>query len=181
MNGFPVDRYVRAARAICDLSQRELAMRAGVAHHVVASAEHNPERARVQQFAGLLEAAGLHLIVVDDEGREVQPEDVHETNRLDRGRRRFPAHLDVRPGREDWWGDGWPMFAGKTPTYTFDRSRWYRDWRRERKAREVDDQGRREPGEGGAGRAVSRLRLNPARCGCHIQGECGESEPDDAE
>jgi transcriptional regulator with XRE-family HTH domain len=138
MSDFPADRYIRAARAIADLSQRELAMRAGVPHHVVAKTEHAPRYARVDHFACLLEAAGLHLIVVDDEGREVQPEGVEETKRVDRGRRRFPPHLDVREGKEDWWGDGWPMFAGKTPQYTFDRSRGYRDWRRERKAREVE-------------------------------------------
>ena len=132
MSDFPADRYIRAARAIADCSQRELAMRAGVTHRVVAKTEHTPQYARVEQFARLLEAVGLHLIVVDDEGREVQPESVEHAKLVDRGRRRCPAHLDVRPGKEDWWGDGWPMFAGKTPEYTFDRSRWYRDWRRER-------------------------------------------------
>jgi hypothetical protein len=50
----------------------------------------------------------------------------------DRARRRFPAHLDVRAGSDGWWGDGWPMFDGKTPTHTFDRNRGWRDWRRER-------------------------------------------------
>jgi hypothetical protein len=146
MSDFPAGRYIRAARAIADVSQRELAVRAGVPFYVVARVESTPECARVGQFACLLEAAGLHLIVVDDEGREVQPEGIEQTKRVDRGRRRFPAHLDVRPGKEDWWGDGWPMFAGKTPQYTFDRSRGFRDWRRDRKARELErtDQARRD-------------------------------------
>ena len=133
MGEFPADRYVRAARAIADLSQRELALRAGVPHHIVAKAEHSPRLARVDEFACLLEAAGLHLIVVDDDGREIPAEDAQLAKRRDRGRRRFPAHLDVREGKDDWWGDGWPMFQGKTPAYTFDRSRGYRDWRRERR------------------------------------------------
>jgi hypothetical protein len=138
VSDFPADRYVRAARALADLSQRELAIRAGLPHHVVAKAEAAPRYAEVvSQFASLLEAAGLHLIVVDEEGREVAPESLQQAQRVDRGRRRFPAHLDVREGKDDWWGDGWPMFQGKTPEYTFDRSRGYRDWRREQKAREL--------------------------------------------
>ena len=132
MTDFPADRYIRAARAIADVSQRELATRAGVPNHVVTKAEAAPRYARVDRFACLLEAAGLHLIVVDDDGREVKPEGIEQAKRLDRGRRRFPAHLDVREGKDDWWGDGWPMFQGKTPKYTFDRSRGYRDWRRAR-------------------------------------------------
>jgi transcriptional regulator with XRE-family HTH domain len=135
MNDFPADRYVRAARAIADLSQRELAIRAGLPHHVVARTESTLRQAHVGDFARLLEAAGLHLIVVDDEGREVVPEDMQNAMRVDRGHRRYPAHLDVREGKDDWWGDGWPMFQGKTPKYTFDRSRCYRDWRRERQAK----------------------------------------------
>ena len=138
MTDFPADRYIRAARAIADLSQRELATRAGVPDHVVVKTEAAPRYARVGQFACLLEAVGLHLIVVDDEGREIAPEDIQQAKRVDRGRRRFPAHLDVRPGKDDWWGDGWPMFAGKTPQYTFDRSRGYRDWRRDQKTRDLD-------------------------------------------
>ena len=150
MSDFAADRYMRAARAVADLSQRELAMRAGMSHSVVAKTEHTPQYARVEQFARLLEAAGLHLIVVDDAGREVDPESIEQTKRVDRGRRRFPAHLDVRAGKEDWWGDGWPMFAGKTPEYTFDRSRWYRDWRRARKARDLErtEQARRDLASG---------------------------------
>src|SRR5450432_3383581 len=129
---FPVDRYLRAARRHADQSQREMALRAGVTHQFVARVECNPSMTRVADFDRLLEAAGLHLIVVDDDGREFAPEADQEGARKDRGRRRYPPHLDVRPGKDNWWGDGWPMFQRKTPEHTFDRSRSFRDWRRER-------------------------------------------------
>jgi transcriptional regulator with XRE-family HTH domain len=132
MRVFPVDRYLRAARRNADVSQRELARRAGLPHQVVAKIERQPALARVRDLAMLLEAAGLHLAVLDDDGLEVAPEPEARSRLKDRGARRFPAHLDVRPGSDGWWGDGWPMFFGRTPDYTFDRSRGLRDWRRGR-------------------------------------------------
>ena len=132
VESFPADRYVRAARRFADLSQREMALRAAVARHIVVTAEGDPRLTRVADLARLLEAAGLHLIVVDEDGREFASEAEQEAARKDRGRHRYPAHLDVRPGKADWWGDGWPMFEGRTPEHTFDRSRPIRDWRRER-------------------------------------------------
>jgi transcriptional regulator with XRE-family HTH domain len=128
---FPTDRYLRAARRLADLSQREFAEKTGLTQSVVARAEHSPHLARVDQFARLLETAGLRLLVVDDEGREFAPEGEDAANRRDRGYRRYPAHVDVRPGTDGWWGDGWPMFFGKRPQYTFDRVRWRRDMERE--------------------------------------------------
>jgi transcriptional regulator with XRE-family HTH domain len=128
---FPTDRYLRAARALADLSQRELAEKAGLTQSAVARAEHSPHLAQVGQFARLLETAGLRLLVVDNEGREFAPEGEEAPNRRDRGYRRYPAHLDIRPGTEHWWGEGWPMFVGKTPKYTFDRVRWRRNMERE--------------------------------------------------
>jgi hypothetical protein len=158
MPEFPVDRYMRSVRRLVDLSQREFALRAGVPHFVVANVERNPRLARVTDFAQLIEAVGMRLVVVDDKGREVAPEEGPGSKLRDRGRRRFPAHLDVREGKDDWWGDGWPMFQGKTPQYTFDRSRWYRDWRRERTAREVEqtEQAGREPERNAAPGGLAR-------------------------
>ena len=113
------------------MSQLELAEKARLTQAVVARVERSPHLARVGQLARLLETAGLHLIVVDSEGREFAPEGDADANRRDRGHRRYPAHLDVRPGTEHWWGREWPMFWGKTPKYTFDRARWRRDIERE--------------------------------------------------
>jgi len=129
---FPADRYIRAARKLADFSQRELASRAGIPYSVVARVESAPERARVGDFALLLRAAGLRMQIVDNAGREIAPEQRESAGLTDRARRRYPAHLDVRPGKAGWWGDGWPMFDGKAPANTFDRSRGLRDWRRER-------------------------------------------------
>jgi len=60
----------------------------------------------VADFAQLIEAVGMRLVVVDRKGREVVPEEEQDSKLRDRGGRRFPAHLDVRDGKDDWWGDG---------------------------------------------------------------------------
>lgn len=127
---FPSDRYLRAARRRADLSQRELAARAGVSQACVARIEHSPELAKVEHLAQLLAAAGLHLGVFDSDGTLVEPEDEADAGRRDLGHRRYPAHLDVRSGSDGWWADYWPMYLGQTPAYTFDRKRSTRDWRR---------------------------------------------------
>ena len=93
---FPADRYVRAARRAADLSQRELAARAGVPHYVVGNIERTPSLARVYDVAKLLDAVGLTLQIVDADGEVFEPEPEQKTKLRDRGRRRFPAHLDVR-------------------------------------------------------------------------------------
>lgn len=131
---FPADRYLRAARRRADLSQRELADKAGVPQSTVARVERLPAKASVNSVAILLAATGLRLAVLDKDGAEVEPEDEDDADRRDRGYRRYPAHLDVRPGSDNWWGYGWPMFDGMEPEYTFDRDRWTRDWRRRQKA-----------------------------------------------
>jgi len=141
MKDFPADRYVRAARAVADLSQRELAERANVPHHVVGNVERTPSLARVRDVAKLLSAAGLMLQVVDADGKVFEPESEDNARLRDRGRRRFPAHLVVRSTDEGWWGDGWPMFFGNVPKFTFDRSRQLRDWRRYKQQRQEGDDG----------------------------------------
>ncbi len=105
MTVFPAGRYLRAARYRAGLSQRELAEEAGVSHSVVARIEHMPAQARVEHLATLLHVAGLTLIVVDESGAEFLPEARADNERRNDGGRRFPAHLDVRPGSEGWWGD----------------------------------------------------------------------------
>jgi transcriptional regulator with XRE-family HTH domain len=139
VTGFPAHRYLRAARHRADFSQRELAAKAGVPQSTVARIEHTPSQAKVDDVACLLEAMGLRLVVVDDDGVEFTPETEEEASLTDRAGRRFPAHLDVRPGTEGWWGSGWPMFEGKTPAYTFDRARHLRDWRRRWSLRSTAD------------------------------------------
>jgi len=128
MLSFPSDRYLRAARHRADLSQRELAEKAGLTQSIVARIERNPNLARVEHLAKLLETAGLYLIVVDEEGHEIKAESEEESARRDRAGRRFPAHFDVRPGTEGWWGRSyWSIYERAAPEYTFNAARWRRD------------------------------------------------------
>jgi hypothetical protein len=73
----------------------------------------------------VVRAAGLHLVIIDDEGTVLLPDADIEAR--DRGGRRYPAHLDVRLAADGWWGSMWPMFYGREPEYTFDRNRYRRD------------------------------------------------------
>jgi len=134
---FPADRYLRAARHRADLSQRELADKAGVPQSLVARAERHPTKATAANTSVMLSAMGFRLVVVDEQGNELEPEDEADADRRDRGNRRYPAHLDIRDGKDHWWGYGWPMFDGKEPEYTFDRDRWARDYRRGQKAEQA--------------------------------------------
>jgi transcriptional regulator with XRE-family HTH domain len=134
---FPADRYLRAARHRADLSQRELAEKSGVPQSTIARVERHPAKATASNTAILLSAMGFRLVVVDENGNELEPEAEDDADRRDRASRRYPAHLDVRPGDDDWWGYGWPMFDGMEPEFTFDRARHIRDWRRGRWAEQA--------------------------------------------
>lgn len=84
--------YVRRARRIADLSQRELAAAIGVAQSQIARVETGG-RIDVSAFARILGLAGLRIAVLDGSGEEVaaMPRDAPR----DRARRRLPAHLDT--------------------------------------------------------------------------------------
>ncbi len=164
------DQHVRAGdllrlvRHCADLSQRELAERAGLSPRSVARIESGATAApRLTTVQTLLGAAGFDLGLspgtratratrattdttdttdVEDSGSEA----------VDRAGRRFPAHLDVRPVDRfgSWWGD-WGMLSTRSPSiwhlaprrrpkHTFDRLRWRRDARRE-----AGDYARRDP------------------------------------
>lgn len=125
MASYPVAAFVRTLRRMADLSQREMAAQCGLSRQAVATMEVRPDLARVQRFEQLVRAAGLRLVIIDAEGRIVEPDD--DLRVRDRSGRHFPAHLDVRPVKEGWWGSSWPMFYGREPLYTFDRSRAARD------------------------------------------------------
>jgi transcriptional regulator with XRE-family HTH domain len=125
MANYPVAAFVRTLRRIADLSQREIADRCGLPRQAIATMETRPDLARVERFDRLVGVAGLRLVIVDREGRVVEPDD--DLRVRDRGGRHYPAHLDVRPASEGWWGSSWPMFYGREPEYTFDRNRRARD------------------------------------------------------
>jgi transcriptional regulator with XRE-family HTH domain len=123
--------YLRAARHVADVSQRELATNAGVAPSTLGRIEAGTNVPRLGLALRLLAATGHGLAVVNDVTGE--PLMLMGTDNLtDAAGRRFPAHCDVRPvgpGFREWWGD--LGYTGrKRPTHTFDLSREYREWRR---------------------------------------------------
>lgn len=87
-----VSAYVRRARRLADLSQRDLADVLGIDQAQVARLEAGQDP-RLSLFERTLAMAGLKLMIVDQEGAEVapMPDDVLR----DRAGRRQPAHLDV--------------------------------------------------------------------------------------
>ncbi len=128
---------VRRGRRSADLSQRELAERAGVAPSTVARVEADGRpRFSLDALGTVLQALDLRLAVLDTDGTEVRP--MTPAAVRDRGRRRYPAHLDVRlvGTHSGWWGDAcwsWaPGYHPGRPTHTFDLSRRQRDAAAER-------------------------------------------------
>jgi transcriptional regulator with XRE-family HTH domain len=132
---FPAAGLVRAARRRADLSQRELALAAGVHGSTVGRIESGHLTPSLEMLLRLLAAAGLHLAVVDGDGRLVQPMEDRDDIR-DGAERRYPAHLDTildpRPG--EWWADTYGLAR---PPETFYRDRRRRDMMRARSRWEV--------------------------------------------
>lgn len=139
-DGMDLGATLRALRRRADLSQRELAARAGVPKSTVSRIEAgtapNPSFRAVERLA---RAAGAALTV----GR-AEPEAVPHEALRDRAGRHYPAHLDIievtRP--EQWWGAWWTLTMIESrwpletvPPYTYDGNRERRDRRRERMAR----------------------------------------------
>ena len=135
-----VGALLRAARRRADLSQRQLAVAAGVSRRTVERAEAGSGPAlTVRTLAQLLAAAAdCRLAAISAEGRPLT--EVEAEHLQDRGGRHYPPHLDLRrPGRMgEWWGD-WPfstwirpdLAPRQRPDYTFDLARWQRDQRRD--------------------------------------------------
>jgi transcriptional regulator with XRE-family HTH domain len=120
----PPPAMLRAARHFADLSQRELAKRAGVAHSVVGDIESG--RVSSPAFAvmvELLEAAGLRLQVLDQLAFPLYARPFDEV--VDKGGRHWPGHLDVVEIRseDDWWYSR--VRPGERPLPEFTA-----DWRR---------------------------------------------------
>ena len=93
--GFDVGGYVRRARRLADLSQRDLADILGLSRAAVGRLESTPGRVDLPTMEAILALADLRLAVVDSAGRPVDAVPV-DTLR-DHGNRRFPAHLDATP------------------------------------------------------------------------------------
>lgn len=123
-----VPNLVRAVRRRADMSQRELATAAGVAHSTVAKFESSATLPSLDTLVRLLGVASLVLVVTDHEGNVVQPMQVWDDT-LDGAERRFPAHLDliIDPKPGEWWADRYGLAR---PPETFHRERGYRDAKR---------------------------------------------------
>lgn len=93
MSDFDLSGIVAAARRRADLSQRDLAALTGIPQSTVAAAESGARSLSVASLVRLLDAAGLRLAVLDEEGAEVRPFDSRAVR--DNAGRRFPAHLDA--------------------------------------------------------------------------------------
>jgi transcriptional regulator with XRE-family HTH domain len=132
---FPVAGLVRRTRRIGDLSQRQMARRAGVAPSTVARLERGVLTPSLELLQRLLATAGLYVVAVDADGHVIAPMEDRE-DFTDGAGRRYPAHLDtiVDPGPGDWWGDTYGLCR---PPETFHRDRARRDARRRRSQWEV--------------------------------------------
>jgi transcriptional regulator with XRE-family HTH domain len=135
LGDFPIAGLIRRARRIADLSQRELATRAGTSHVTVGRIEAGNLTPSLRLFQRLIGAAHLSLVVVDGDGQIVLPMRDREDLR-DGADRRYPSHLDtiVFPGPGHWWAD---VYGLARPPETFHRDRSTRDMRRRRSQWEV--------------------------------------------
>jgi transcriptional regulator with XRE-family HTH domain len=145
---------LRRIRRTADLSQRELALAAGVSVAVISHAEAGRRGMAVDLLSRLAAVAGLRLALLDGDGREVAG--MADGAVRDEGGRRYPAHLDTRYGDVDWW-HGRERYSRKQPWYTFDRVRDTRDYWRGRLGTPDDHQLPRA-GDAPAQRRAARRR-----------------------
>ncbi|MER7459528.1 helix-turn-helix transcriptional regulator [Micromonospora sp. NPDC126480] len=125
---FPVAGLVRRARRILGLSQNRMARFAKVAPSTVARVEAGNLAPSLAVLDRLLGAAGLYLVVVDQNGRIIQPMAVWDDTRDGAGRR-YPAHLDtiLDPEPGEWWAD---IYGLARPPETYHRCPVEREMRR---------------------------------------------------
>jgi transcriptional regulator with XRE-family HTH domain len=118
-----VPGLIRRCRSLANLSQREFASMAGVSPGALARIETGDLVPSLRLLVSLIDVAGCRLVLLDRDGREVQPEDLELR---DRAGRRFPSHLDLRPvGPEGqgWWGERTVSpWIRLPPEYTFTRN-----------------------------------------------------------
>jgi transcriptional regulator with XRE-family HTH domain len=132
---FPAAGLVRRARRINDMSQRQMAVMAGVSPSTVGRVESGAIRPTLDLLQRLLATTGLYLVVVDQDGRVIHPMRECEETRDGAGRR-YPSHLDtiLDPLPGEWWAD---EFGLARPPETFYRNRRHRDEMRARSQWEV--------------------------------------------
>ncbi|HEU4424385.1 MAG TPA: helix-turn-helix transcriptional regulator [Pilimelia sp.] len=130
---------LRALRRRADLSQRELAVRAGVPQATIARIESGRAVSPAFRTVERLVRAAGGVLALRVDGDDLPP-NPHEALR-DRGGRHYPAHLDVREvtSPEQWWGAWWTLTMARShwpldtvPDFTYDQNRFERDQRRAR-------------------------------------------------
>lgn len=132
-----VSGLVRAVRRRADLSQRELAGRAGVSAATIGRIESRTLTPSLATLGAILAVAGIRLVAVDaDDRKVVLMEDPPGDQLRDGGGRRYPSHLDtiLDPQPDEWWGS---RFGCAAPPETFHRNRALRDAMRRRSTWEV--------------------------------------------
>jgi transcriptional regulator with XRE-family HTH domain len=133
--GLPIAGLVRAVRRRADLSQRELARRAGVSRSSVSRLEAGTLTPSLGMLSRLMHVADVRLVAVDSDGHVIPPVRCWDDTR-DGADRHYPAHLDTildpRPG--EWWAD---RFGLARPPETFHRDRALRNAQRTRSQWEV--------------------------------------------
>ncbi|WP_104525148.1 helix-turn-helix domain-containing protein [Blastococcus atacamensis] len=113
-----VSAALRRIRRTADLSQRQIAERAGISKSAIARAESGSAGLDVDALAACAALAGLRIALLDSEGREVGGM-IRDAVRDGAGRR-FPAHLD--PVLSDEERGRWEHRRDREqPTYTFSR------------------------------------------------------------
>lgn len=131
----PLAGMVRRVRRTADLSQRELAERAGVSPALIGAVESGKRTPSLAALQRILHAADYRLVVVDREGHLVIPMEIWP-GITDLAGRLFPAHLDtiLDPVFGEWWAD---IYGLTSPPETFRRNRAARDFYRRRSRWEV--------------------------------------------
>ncbi len=152
MTEFSLPGALRRIRRLADLSQRELGQAAGASQSAIAQAESGRRDLPVRTLAVAAGLAGLRLALVDENGVDVPG--MAPDRARDRGRRRFPAHLD--PQHTDELGYFYePRRDRPEPWFTFARDRETRDHLRGR-AGTPDDHPEHHAGSSPAARAAAR-------------------------
>jgi len=122
-----VAAYLRAARGLRGMSQRALALRAGVPVSTVDRIEAGVTDPRLSTVTRLFEVTDFYVTVANDAGRPLRLDETRE--RLIDGRgRHFPPHWEYAEitGKIDdnWWGHYRNKIRdrGWRPSHTY----WYR-------------------------------------------------------
>jgi transcriptional regulator with XRE-family HTH domain len=117
---------LRALRRRADLSQRELAQRAGIPPSTISRLESGEvSNPRIHTLEQVVKAAGGAVTISPNEsGEPIEP--VPHDHLADARGRRYPAHLDVRT-TFPFIGKDWQLLTPGTPVRTFSLNRNDRD------------------------------------------------------